>query len=187
MLRIAGLKVTPDFECLATKKHGMCLNEMIGHSQLRGISQTEVTPTDRQTKINFMSISGGTTKNIVDVFKHRIEAAKVSTKYSLLLFQNDVRTFGKDGSPIHDMKRILRECFHEIDQAVYHANESTGLKHKVAIAEELFVPELFEYHEQIDILNQKIRSQNLKNGISPFKLWKPLMKPEKSNLNKMGP
>ena len=161
---------------------GNALNEFLGNSQLRGVSKTETQDSsDQQTKINFLFISGGTSKDIIRLWEKRIALATVPTKCALSLFQNGIKTFGVDGSSDFEMKNLVRVTFNIIEGGIKVIKQLNGLEHKVNVCEELFPPELHQYFEKIDWLNKKIRGFNVKNGVYPFKVWKLFSKKAPKN------
>ena len=168
-------------------EEGATVNEMIGNSLLRGVSQAGVKPEDKETKINFVIMPGGKAKDVVEVLKNRIENAKMKTRYALLLFQNDIKDLGRiwEEEGKKSMEKVVKELFEKITE-IKNAN-TKDIDHKIAIAEEQYPPELTEYFGLIWLINEKIREENQANNVGVFKLWKSMMKSKpKSDANNPG-
>ena len=157
------------------------VNEMIGNSLLRGVSQANVKQEDKQTKINFVFSPGAKKEDVIEIFEERIRHATENTNYALLLFQNDVRDLGKtwEDNDKNAMTDKVKDTFEKIRDIKIRF--SGDLIHKVAIAEEQYPPELEEYIGLIWLVNELIREENLKNNMGMFKLWKAMMKSKPKN------
>ena len=89
-----------------------------------------------------------------------MKAAKIDTNYGILMFQNSMRNMGSKTMDL--VKKEVNEAFGKIRMFV-EESKKLGFEHKVAIAEEQFVPELKEYFEEIDYININIGSITLAN------------------------
>ena len=160
------------------RRHGR-VNEMIGNSLLRGVSQAEVSPNDREIKVNFVFKSGAKYAGIIDILEQRMKTANTDTNYAVLMFQNNIRSLGQvyDEFGENAMKHEIEEAFEKIK--VVKKNNEGNFRHNISIAEEQYPPELEEFFGIIWLVNEMIREENLKNNIKPFRLWRVMMKSKK--------
>ena len=156
------------------------LNEMIGNSLLKNITDAKIKEEDEKTKVNFVWKSGAKHEEVIEVLRTRVKKAKVNTDFALLLFQNSIRTLASmsDDALIEE----LENSFSEIRKIVEKQNQN-GFYHRIAIAEEQFAPELFDYFGDIAFINYKINKENAMNNKGPFRLWKSQTKNSKKVKN----
>ena len=156
---------------------GEIRREVLGNSQMRGVSASELDDHEElDIKIDFHYIPGGTATDIIELLKHRIALADKDVRYILSLYQNDIRSFGEDGTSNEFMENSVQFQLNQISELLEEVNTAKGLLHKVAIAEEHYVPELKNYHWKIHSLNLLIWEWNVNQGLKSLKLWKAVMK-----------
>ena len=72
------------------------------------------------TSLNSYSfIPGGGYEDIIELLRLRVEEATVKKRFGLMLFQNNIRKFGKDSTPDFELNRVTRDVFYQIDELIF--------------------------------------------------------------------
>ena len=118
------------------------LNAMVGNSLLKGVSEASVKEEDAHTKVNFYWKPGANHHQVIDILEDVVGKAKVDTNFGVLLFQNSVRSVARMNDK--DLNEELNQTFSRIESIMSKQN-SKGFKHRLAIAEEQYAPELVDF------------------------------------------
>ena len=64
-------------------------------------------------------IPGGGYVDILELLRLRVEEATVKKRFGFMLFQNNIRKFGKDSTPNFELNRGTIDVFYQIEELIF--------------------------------------------------------------------
>ena len=148
-------RISSNFEVAVTASQR---DIVVGHSQLRYVCSKE---TRTHVPMDWISVSGGRVNELVNIIKTQIASSRPDQllHISVMLWQNSI----SDNLNIHQAAAIIDDL----------ERYATAYPHvKIALAEVLFVPQLYEHWEFICELNKMLHAYQVRNGMDRYPISK---------------